>query len=168
MRLAVLLGSAVIASACSTGPTQPPAQQQAAAYQPVVSLNEIMVNIIDPHSHELWDAAANPAKAPKTDEDWRNIRHAAVTLAAGGNLTMMSGNGPKDQAWRAQKDWYRLSQAVSDAGLAASRAVQNRNVAALSKAGDQLLEACLNCHKEYKLVIPEISADPEIHKPEFQ
>ncbi len=169
MRLMLmLLSGALMASACSTGPAQPPAQEQAAVYQPVVSLNEIMVNIVDPHSHEIWDATANPAKGPKTDEEWRNIRHAAVTLAAGGNLTMMSGNGPKDQIWRSQKDWNKLSQAISDAGLAATQAVQNRNVGALSKAGDQLLQACLNCHKEYKLVIPEISADPQIHKPEFQ
>lgn len=168
MRLMLmLLGGALFVSACSTPPAESPAQQ-ADAYKPVVSLNQIMVNIVDPHSHEIWDATANPAKAPKTDEDWRNVRHAAVTLAAGGSLTSMSGNGPKDQVWRSQKDWGKLSQAVSDAGLAATEAVQNRSVAALSKAGDQLLQACLNCHKEYKLVIPEISADPEIHKPEFQ
>ena len=164
----MLLSGAVFVSACSTPPAEQAAQQAADAYKPVISLNQIMVNIVDPHSHEIWDAAANPAKAPKTDEEWRNVRHAAVTLAAGGSLTSMSGNGPKDQVWRSQKDWGKLSQAVSDAGLAATEAVQNRSVAALSKAGDQLLQACLNCHKEYKLVIPEISADPEIHKPEFQ
>jgi len=163
----IALSSALLVSACSTPPAEQPTQA-ADAYKPVVSLNQIMVNIVDPHSHEIWDATANPAKAPKTDEEWRNVRHAAVTLAAGGSLTSMSGNGPKDQVWRSQKDWGRLSQAVSDAGLAATEAVQNRSVAALSKAGDQLLQACLNCHKEYKLVIPEISADPEIHKPEFQ
>lgn len=160
-----LLGGALIVSACSSGP----AQQAAPAYQPVVSLNEIMVNIVDPHSHELWDATGEPAKAPpQTDEDWRNLRHAAITLAAGGNLTTMSGNGPKDQVWREQKDWSKLSQALSDAGLAASTAVLNKNVAALSAAGDQLLQACLNCHNEYKLLIPPITADPEIHKSEFE
>jgi cytochrome c556 len=164
----MLLSATLFVSACSTPPAEQSAQQAADAYKPVVSLNQIMVNIVDPHSHEIWDATANPAKAPKTDEEWRNVRHAAVTLAAGGSLTSMSGNGPKDQVWRSQKDWGKLSQAVSDAGLAATEAVQNRSVAALSKAGDQLLQACLNCHKEYKLTIPEISADPEIHKPEFQ
>ena len=157
MRLGLMfLSGALLASACSTGPaTQAPItpSRRLEAYKPVVTLNEIMVNIVDPHSHEIWDATANPAKAPKTDEDWRNVRHAAVTLAAGGSLTSMSGNGPKDQAWRSQKDWGQLSQAVSDAGLAATQAVRNRNVAALSKAGDQLLQACLNCHKEYKLVV---------------
>ncbi|MES1253990.1 MAG: cytochrome c, partial [Acidobacteriota bacterium] len=69
--------------------------------------------------------------------------------------------------WREQKDWKKLSQAISDAGLAATLAVQNRNIAAVSKAGDQLLQACLNCHKEYKLEAPRITADEEIHKSEF-
>ena len=157
----LLFVGTVIVSAC-TGSQQPPATA-APAYQPVVSLNEIMVNIVDPHSHEIWDAAGDPARAPKTDEDWRNLRHAAVTLAAGGNLTMMSGNGPKDQVWRQQKDWNQLSQAVSDAGLAAVQAVQNRSLGAMSKASDQLLQSCLNCHREYKLDVPKIWADKETH-----
>jgi hypothetical protein len=46
-------------------------------------------------------------------------------------------------------------------------AVQNRDTEALSKAGDNLLQACLNCHKEYKLETPQITADPELHKGEF-
>jgi hypothetical protein len=161
----------VLVAACSTAPPPPaaqPAQQETGGYRPVITLNEIMVNIVDPHSHELWDAAASPARQPKTDEDWRNLRHAAVILAAAGNLTMMSGNGPKDQTWREQPDWGNLSQAIANAGLTASMAVQNRSVQDLEKAGNQLLQACLNCHQAYKLLIPEIKADPEIHRPEFQ
>ena len=76
---------------------------------------------------------------------------------------MMSGNGPKDQVWRQQKDWNQLSQAVSDAGLAAVQAVQNRSLGAMSKASDQLLQSCLNCHREYKLDVPKIWADKETH-----
>ncbi len=154
--------SATLISACTATPAPQPETQQP-AYQPVVTLNEIMVGIVDPHSHEIWDAAADPKKAPATDEDWRNLRHAAITLAAAGNLTTMSGNGPKDQVWRQQKDWSRLSQGVSNAGLAAAEAVRNRSVPALSKAGDQLLQACLDCHHEYKLDVPKIWADKEIH-----
>jgi cytochrome c556 len=159
----ILLGLAVAVSACSPAP--PPAQSQSAAYQPVVSLNDIMVNVVDPHSHEIWDAAGDPARAPKTDDDWRNLRHAAITLAAGGNLTMMSGNGPKDQVWKDQKDWKELSQAISNAGLAAAEATQKRSIPGLSKAGDQVLEACLNCHHRYKLDVPKIWADKETHSP---
>ena len=159
----VAFAGAALVSACTTTPAPQAEPQQPAAYQPVVTLNEIMVGIVDPHSHEIWDAAGDPKKAPQTDEDWRNLRHAAITLAAAGNLTTMSGNGPKDQVWRQQKDWSRLSQGVSNAGLAAADAVRNRSVPALSKAGDQLLQACLDCHHEYKLDVPKIWADKEIH-----
>ncbi len=76
---------------------------------------------------------------------------------------MMSGKGPKDQVWRDQKDWKPLSQAISNAGLAAAEATRNKSVAGLSKAGDQVLEACLNCHHAYKLDVPRIWADKEIH-----
>ena len=166
--LVLCSAAVVLASACG-GASQPAsssvASSAASPYQPVVSLNQIMVSIVDPHSHEIWDATGDPSKAPKTDEDWRNMRHAAVTLAAGGNLTMMSGNGPKDQVWRQQKDWNQLSQALSDAGLAAAAAVQDRNLNMLSRAGDQLVNSCLNCHREYKLEIPEIWADRELHAP---
>ena len=51
---ALLVVSAVGVSGC--GGDQPPAASLAATYQPVISLNEIMVNIVDPHSHEIWDA----------------------------------------------------------------------------------------------------------------
>ena len=159
--MSIAFAGAALAAACTTAPA--PDQQATSAYKPVVTLNEIMVGIVDPHSHEIWDATGDPKKAPQTDEDWRNLRHAAITLAAAGNLTMMSGNGPKDQVWRQQKDWNQLSQAVSDAGLAAADAVRTRNMTAMSKASDQLLQACLNCHKEYKLDIPKIWADKEIH-----
>ena len=122
-------------------------------YTPVVSLNEIMVYVVDPHSNEIWDAALKP---PTTEDGWKQLQHAAVVIASSGNLTRLSGNGPEDQDWVMQTDWSRYSQAVADSGLAALEAVRTRNVGALSKTGDQLTLACINCHREYKLDVPKI------------
>lgn len=130
-----------------------PAAAADTAYTPVVSLNEIMVYVVDPHSNELWDAATRP---PQTDAAWRTLNHAAVSLAASGGLTKVSGNGPNDQRWVSQPDWVRHSQSLSDAGLAAVAAVRDRDAAALSKAGDALVLSCINCHREYKLAVPQI------------
>lgn len=160
--LVILLGSA-IALGCSTPP--PPASEPAAApaaqqpsYAPVLSLNQMMISVVDSHSHEIWDAAE---KAPKTDEDWATLEHAAATLAASGSLTRMSGNGPDDQRWPKEADWSKFSQTLSDAGLAAFRAVNARNVEALNKAGDQLVLSCIACHKEFRLNVPRIWSDHE-------
>lgn len=122
-------------------------------YRPVVSLNEIMVYVVDPHSNEIWDAALKP---PTTEDGWKQLQHAAVVVASSGNLTRLSGNGPKDQDWVTQRDWSQYSQAVADSGLAALEAVRTRNASELSKAGDQLTLACINCHREYKLDVPKI------------
>ncbi len=124
-----------------------------AGYTPVVSLNELMVYVVDPRSNELWDAMLTP---PSTDEGWRALQRSAVTVAAAGSLTKESGNGPDDQRWTQQADWAKYSQGVSDAGLAALTAVRAKDRSALAKAGDQLVLSCINCHREYKLDIPKI------------
>jgi hypothetical protein len=161
--LAFLVGSAFALSGCSRQPAQPstsvspPAPTQP-EYTPVLSLNQMMVAVVDSHSHEIWDAAEKP---PKTDEGWATLEHAAATLAVSGSLTKMSGNGPDDERWLKQPDWSKHSQTLSDAGLATLRAVNARNAEALGKAGDQLVLSCIACHKEYRLNVPRIWSDHE-------
>lgn len=159
-RLAILIGSALALHGCSAQPAPESAPEPAptADYAPVLSLNEMMVSVVDSHSHEIWDAGQTP---PKTDEEWNTLEHAAATLAAAGSLTRMSGNGPDDQRWPAEPDWSKYSQTLSDAGLAAVRAVNARSVEALNAAGDQLVLSCIACHKEYKLNVPRIWSDHE-------
>lgn len=53
----------------------------AAGYTPVVSLNEIMVYVVDTHSNEIWDAAMTP---PASDDGWKALQRAAIAIAAAG------------------------------------------------------------------------------------
>ena len=69
---------------------------------------------------------------------------------------------PKDQQWTQQGDWIRHSQALSDAGAAVVMAVQAKDKAALSKAGDDLVVSCINCHREYKLEVPKIWTERQL------
>lgn len=147
------------AGACSTKPAEAPASAvtpaspAAADYAPVVSLNEIMVYVVDTHSNEIWDAAMAP---PANDDGWKELQRAAIAIAAAGSLTRVSGNGPKDQQWTQQADWAKHSQAMSAAGLAAVTAVRSRNITEIAKAGDQLVVTCIDCHREYRLDVPKI------------
>jgi hypothetical protein len=152
---------------CSTPPAEPTGAETPTAaaapagsdYAPVVTLNEIMVYVIDPHSNELWDASMRP---PTSDEGWSALQRGAVAVAAAGSLTRLSGNGPNDQRWTAQADWAAHSQAMADAGQATLAAVRARDTAALSKAGDQLVLSCINCHREYKLDVPKIWTERQL------
>ncbi len=162
----VLAIAALAASGCTAAPaTVAPAAETAApapaaaGYTPVVSLNEIMVYAVDPHSNELWDASRTP---PTTDQGWQALQNAAVMLAASGSLTRLSGNGPKDQQWTEQADWVKHSQDLADAGLATLTAVRAKDRDALAKAGDQLVLSCINCHREYKLAVPAIWTERQL------
>jgi cytochrome c556 len=155
------MAAALAIAGCGGG--APPAEPQpepapaAPAFQPVVSLNEVMVNVVNHNGHFIWDADI-PGEEPTTDEDWINIEAAAVTLAAAGSITMHGGNGDGDTLWLDEPDWQRHSQALAGAGLAAIRAARNRDRMALTDAGNALVNSCINCHREYRLDVPEIWA----------
>jgi len=53
-------------------------------FRPTVSINDIMVYIIDHNSHALWDVAED---APNNADDWHLLEHSALALAAAGNLS---------------------------------------------------------------------------------
>ena len=159
----LVLACAVLLTACTAqAPSEPaatPAQDTPLAaspsFKPDVSLNQMMVSIVDHNSHIVWDAAEKP---PTTPEEWEALESAAVSLAAGGNLTMVSGNGVDDRRWTAQPNWAVHSQALTDAGLVTLQAVQSKSPEALVKAGDQLVLSCISCHREYRLVDSKIHA----------
>jgi hypothetical protein len=161
-RMAGLLGlllavTVLLPYGCGTSEQQPPGQPEPAAQQPVppavpvnVSINAIMVDLIDHAGHEIWDAAGDPKAAPKNDRDWGELEHHATQLAAAGSLIMLGGTGQADPGWVQQAPWKQYSQELSAAGVAARDAVRARNLEALSKAGDQLVDTCEKCHKQFK------------------
>jgi hypothetical protein len=164
--LGLFAAAMVFVAGCSSGTADRPAADSAVtpaaagpAYTPVVSLNEMMVYVVDPHANEIWDAATRP---PTTDTEWAQLNRAAIAMAAAGSLTKMSGNGANDRQWLEQADWTRHSQALSDAGLAAVAAVRAKDAAAVSKAGDQLVLTCINCHREYRLNVPQIWTERQL------
>jgi hypothetical protein len=163
--LSLLLVTILVFYGCSSpepssqpGPT---AQLPAAPAVPVnVSINAIMVDLLDHASHEIWDATGDPKKAPKSDADWGELEHHATQIAASGTLIMLGGTGKADQGWIQQIPWRKYSQELADEGAAARDAVRARDLAALSTAGDQLVTTCEGCHKEFK---PDVPTEGIIH-----
>jgi hypothetical protein len=71
-------------------PAQQPAAEQIAA---IVSVRELMTNIIDPLADNIFEAVATDVTEqgvvdikPTTDEDWAKVMQGAVALAEGTNL----------------------------------------------------------------------------------
>ena len=156
-----MLAGALVVAGCAAEAPQPEStaapeaavEAPAAEFEPAVSINQVMVDLINESATDLWDVDLNP---PATDDDWIRLRSAAVALAAGGSITAMGGNGPNDEAWSAQGDWVRLSQAMTDVGVEMLTAVERRNLDQLGQRGDELVTTCVNCHEVYRLDVPQI------------
>ena len=127
---------------------------------PVVSLNQVMVSVVDHNSHMLWNVALDEY-APATETDWHELEHAAVTLAVAGNTILAGGSGRDDAAWPKKPEWAALTQKQTDAALEALLAINRKDRDALLAAGDKLTEACDSCHYQYKDEIPSIVATPK-------
>src|SRR5438045_592153 len=91
-----LFAFAVLASACSSSKPTPPAPgppQLWGDMKPVVSVKELMRDMLDPLADNVFNAVSTVVTKkgvvetiPKTDEDWDKIRVGAVTIAEGAYL----------------------------------------------------------------------------------
>jgi hypothetical protein len=156
--LAVLL---VILAGCAPAPEKP------VEFKGVVPINDIMVSVVDHNAHMIWNVA-DPKLAPKTDQDWHYLEHAATTLAASGNMILIPGAPKDDQEWVKDPQWRKYAQDLSNAGVKALMAVDHRDLKALEAAGDDLVVTCEDCHKKFKPALPAHVAKPSEQPEHFR
>jgi hypothetical protein len=156
IKLLVPAVGVLVIAACNAPASQPAAQStpaNSAAVKSPVSINAEMVRVVDHAAHQLWNTEKE-GNGPKTDADWENLQELTTQIAAAGALIRLEGTGPNDRDWVQQPDWQKWASAVSTAGVAASQAVQAKNMPALVEANGQLVEACEGCHKQFKPALP--------------
>jgi hypothetical protein len=144
---------------------------------PVVSVKELMENMIDPLADNIFDAVwwdttgkGVVEHRPQTDEDWAKVKTGAVTLAEGiyllkvprpfapaGVLNNSLGPNPPELSpteIKAKVDndpvlWIAKIQALRNVSLEVLEIVKKKDANALWQAGGDLDEACEACHLEY-------------------
>ena len=160
LSLAIVGAHGLLSVACADPPAQPsstqtatPATAMSTVVVPQVSINAAMVALVDHAAHNLWEVERE-GKAPKTDADWEVVAEHAIQLAAAGPAITAGGTGPTDALWVKSASWRTHAQNMSDAGVAALRAAQAKNLDQLIAANGKLVESCEACHKEFKPAIP--------------
>jgi len=180
--LAIALGAAVLPGAAS----HPSLSQRragpatGAAPAPLVSIKELMDGIVDPAADVVFDAvsynitaAGVEEVAPKTRDDWAEVRRHAALLVEAANLLRMPGrrvapDGPfvefeqddvlpedltPEQIQRLvdadPAQFARLAQGLADAAMLALRAADAMDAEQLFASGDALDQACERCHLQY-------------------
>ena len=176
-----IVAAGILASACSA-PTEslaasPPASQLWGDMKPVVSVKELMRDMLDPLADNIFDAVGiivdkkgTVEHSPKTDEDWEKIRIGAVTMAEGAYLLKVrrpfapAGDennstgpdavelSPAQIVAKVEKDpveWNARIEALRNVGLEVLDIVKRRDAKELWDASENLDAACEGCHRSY-------------------
>jgi hypothetical protein len=178
---ASLLFLALLMTTCSSpAPEPPPAapvQELWGELTPLVSVKELMRDMIDPVADNIFNAVRSDITAkgtvetfPRTDEDWAKVRMGAVTLAEGVYLLKIPRPWapPGDNNNSSGPDAYELSPAQIEAKRKADPVLWNAKIEALRNVGREVMEvvdrkdvnalfeaagdldlACEGCHLEY-------------------
>lgn len=170
LRLLALTTAAAVA-ACAPPPAEKPAEPAAAAAaapKAHASLLQLMRAIDFPHSNVIFDTqtkdpAAKPAEKKGDDESasakfssmyggWEAVENSSLALAESAHLILIPGrvcsNGKPVPV--ENEDFKKFTQGLVDAGMAAYKAAQSKNLEAMNEVSGTVADACAQCHEVYR------------------
>jgi len=110
--------------------------------QPVATMKQLMLDVIHPASNSVLLAIHRGGRvAVMNDQEWADVRRGAMTLAESGNLLIMRNRAAA---------WVGAAKLMMDAGTAAYKAADAKDVRALAAVGDRIDASCTTCHKQYR------------------
>ena len=188
--LSMLAFCLALIGACQSQPQAPAAAAAPGepTYLATATIKDLMLSLVDPSADVVWlsvttivDEKGLVETVPKTDEEWKKVRHGAIALAEAANLLMMPGRRVAQPGEKSDTPGVELEPDEMDVLIAKDRAAWNErathlhdaatNVIAAIEAkdgtkvfelGEQIEEACENCHKQYwypNEVIPPVPAN---------
>jgi hypothetical protein len=140
------------------------------------TIKDLMDSIIDPSSDVIWGASGTIVDKdqgtvelfPKTQDEWMNVRRAAVRIIEGSNLLMTPGRqtapaGTKSETPgvelepteidvlidRNRPGFNSFATALRDLGWEALRASEAKNTESLLEIGGRMQEVCEGCHQTF-------------------
>jgi hypothetical protein len=151
------------------------AEQKTADHPIFLTVKDLMESVIDPSADVIWGAVGTVADkqgirdlSPKTPEDWREVRRAAVRLIEGGNLLVMPGREAAPIGFKSEAPGVELepaeitalmgkeragfdafAMALQAIGAEALQAIEAKNTDRLIEVGGRMEEVCESCHQTF-------------------
>jgi hypothetical protein len=166
----------LLASACAQQPAQPAAAQAGVPkFETTATLKDIMDSMVEPNADFVFDsvetiidAQGEHNKLPRTDDEWKAVRRAAVTVMEATNSLLVPGRRVAKAGEKADDPNVELGpeqiQALIDGdresfnGFAnglhtamteAFNAINAKDAAKLFEVADGIDKACEECHLKY-------------------
>ena len=152
--------------AAAKSATKSAAKAAAPAGRNPATLAQLMKGILFPSSNVIFFAQSDnpndvpPAKDPALAVNplasaygkWEAVENAGLAITEAANLLTVPGrkcsNGVPVPVTNA--DWPKLVQGLRDAGIAAYKAAQSKDMDKILDASDTMTTACANCHDKYR------------------
>lgn len=174
--LALLAGVLVALGSCSN--RQPSQQAQAVPppdYKLTATIKDIMDSVVDPNADYIWESVATTVsargieeKAPRTDEEWKEVRRHAIALMEATNLLIMPGRhvakpgekaedpkvelGPEqiEELINSDRQSFQMfAHGLRESVVPVLDAIDRKDSEALLNTGDGIDQACEKCHLKY-------------------
>ncbi len=168
-KMMLIVGLTVLCAGCRK------AEAPRAALLQTATIKDIMDSMVDPSGDFMFESVAQIAdetgvheKAPKTDEEWEEVRHHLFVLLEAPNLLTMEGRKvaqPDEKSKNPQVElqpeeiqklvdgdrpsFFRRARKLQDAAALAMKAADAKDKDALFRAIDAIDKACENCHLHY-------------------
>jgi len=127
-----------------------------------MSINEVMVAVVDDAAHIIWEGG-NTDK-PLSKGQWQTIELHTYQLEAAATLVSLGGTGKSDADWTASPGFQENLRKLKAAAITTRHAVDTKDQKALRADGDALVTVCEGCHKQYK---PDAPTEGIYHKPYY-
>jgi len=141
--LTIALVSLCLTACTAEEPAAPPPA-------PKLSIMVLMTDTVTPASDIIWGV-----EDPQTDEEWKVLDDAAVTLMDAFEATRTGGIGPNDDAWASEAKFQAYLDQEMVALEQARAAIEARNLDGLFDAGGELYTPCEECHIDYNPGVQE-------------
>jgi soluble cytochrome b562 len=156
----------VLIAGCTSTPPAPEPEAAAPAPTPHANLAQLMRGIPFPASNIIFDAQSTDPGATQTPSEgagataqyssvyggWQAVENSALALAETANLITIPGrlceNGrpvPTEA-----EDFRMWAANLADAGNAALKAAQSKNLDAMVDVAGTVSDACAMCHEKYR------------------
>lgn len=134
------------------------------------TLLQVMRGILFPNTNVIFFAQAQDPASVKRDSagagstdplagtygGWEAIENSSIAVAEAANLLSVPGRvcSSGHPVPVANPDWVKFVQDLRNAGMAAYKAAQSKKQDAIVDVGDQITDACTNCHRVYREKTP--------------
>jgi len=170
--MCVLLATSLL-SACNKAPEVTKAAPP--SFRPTATVQEIMQSIIDPNIDAVWNSVATIStkagveeRAPKSDDEWREVRQHALVVAEASNLLLMDGRKVAAKGASTSSHAVELSPDEVEKGIRNHRddfvkhahdlqaatqeaidAIDHKDTQRLVQAGGRIDQVCEQCHVQF-------------------